>query len=166
MTKAKALRNYFKSVYGLDLEGMSEVETLRAFFRANGIDSSGSTVSAVLQNAVNAGFQPSGGAAVKTARIKVMNSSNRNINISVPYAYVSNDGRAFAGFVTVNEGDQLDIEVLLDPQSKMALGYMQEDGVNVYTSDNTITIDHSSDKWYLTITGQGTLVIDDSSEPI
>lgn len=72
MTKAKALRKYFKEAYGLDLEGMSAVEVLRAFFSENGIDSKGSTISAVLDDAVAAGYEPSGGGSCDAVIVDVL----------------------------------------------------------------------------------------------
>lgn len=49
MTKAHALKNYFKEAYNYDLEGMSTVEVLRAFLKEKyDFDATGNSVVSLL----------------------------------------------------------------------------------------------------------------------
>ena len=62
MTKPKALRNYFKKMYGVDLDAMSSVGVLKQFFKEKyDFDAEGSTVSEVLTSVLDSDIEPSGG---------------------------------------------------------------------------------------------------------
>lgn len=53
MTKAHAIRQYYKKVYDLDLEGMSTVAVLKDMFKKKyNMDVEGSSVVSILQNAM------------------------------------------------------------------------------------------------------------------
>lgn len=62
MTKPKALRNYFKKMYDVDLDAMSSVGVLKQFFKEKyDFDAEGSTVSEVLTSVLDSDIEPSGG---------------------------------------------------------------------------------------------------------
>ena len=62
MTKPKALRNYFKKMYGVDIDAMSSVGVLKQFFKEKyDFDAEGSTVSEVLTSVLDSDIEPSAG---------------------------------------------------------------------------------------------------------
>ena len=92
MTKAKALREYFKKFYNVDVSGMSEVGALRNFFKQKyDYDSTGSTVSSVLSDVVNSDIEPSSGTNVERCTIV----GDANTRIAPKFLYINGDGKMF-----------------------------------------------------------------------
>lgn len=83
MTKAHALKNYFKEVYNYDLEGMSTVEVLRAFLKERyDFDATGNSVVSIIQeitdNELYAGDY-------SNATVTITNNSSKDVEFNCPH---------------------------------------------------------------------------------
>lgn len=108
MTKPKALRNYFKAVYDVDLDQMTTVSVLKQFFKQKyDVDVEGSTVSEVLLAAIEKGIKGGSGAMVLNAAIEVdegvtllrLDKTGKEI-----YDHISNGGTACIKYGSTQEG--------------------------------------------------------------
>lgn len=89
MTKAKAIRNFFKKFFNADVTGMSEVGALIDMFKkVYDIDAKGSTVSEVLTDVTDNNDElpggGGGGGETKTAQVTFHNSSEYGTGVYLP----------------------------------------------------------------------------------
>lgn len=95
MTKPKTLRNYFKKMYGVDLDAMSSVGVLKQFFKEKyDFDAEGSTVSEVLTSVLDSDIEPSGGGGgdFSIANVTFINNTDTIRTLSIALASPAHDG--------------------------------------------------------------------------
>lgn len=87
MTKAHALKNYFKEVYNYDLEGMSTVEVLRAFLKEKyDFDATGNSVVSLVQEMIaNELFDGGETGDYSNATVTITNNSSEVVEFNCPH---------------------------------------------------------------------------------
>jgi hypothetical protein len=93
MTKAHALKNYFKEAYDYDIEGMSTVEVLRAFLKEKyDFDATGNSVVSLVQEMIaNELFDGGETGDYSNATVTITNNSSKVVEFNCPHTNSSGD---------------------------------------------------------------------------